>query len=310
MSLEKILTSRWIRPALIGIALLAGVANLPFALRPGHLGNDIALGMCGGSVVAQIAIWIVSSRLYGRKEEEPSSQSQQPTPGTSPSPNPSSSHTHQITGSPFLSLSGLQSLNPSPSVNQSQPEKRAMPVVGFRSWRAYPHHKLGVGPSWKLGAWNQKYGVWTPGRNKAICHASYGFSLYGGTPKPHEHTPAQECACGFYVLTDFDKVPFATSEATQLTPNGPVVEKPVFLMVGAVVGWGRVIQHGDEGWRAENVQVIALLDCKVSDEHLRVTHEVAEAYGVPVLSRTALELLAKEYGDPLPVPALTEGRST
>ena len=75
-------------------------------------------------------------------------------------------------------------------------------------------------------------------------------------------------------------------------------------VVGAVMGWGRVVQHGAVGWRAQKARVVALLDCKWSDEHLALTHQVAEAYGVPVLERDPLELYVKEFGERF--PALTE----
>jgi hypothetical protein len=296
----KLLTSRWSRPILLGIVLLAGAANLPFWLRPGHWLNDIAIGVCGGSAIAQIVLWISSRQFSKRKEEKPSSASQQPTSGTSQNPSPSPSP------DPSLVARSLTIANPfrpsqNPSASVFQPEARLMPVVGFRSWHVTPHHRLGIGPGWRLHSYNQNYGMWMPGENKAACHAqTYTFNPYFNTPPDFHTAPKAECSCGFYVLTDFDMVPFETVRYLRDQHSAVVTEQQMTMMVGAVVGWGKVVQHGDEGWRAEKVQVIALLDCKVSPDHLRITHEVAESYGVPVLGRKALELLAKEYGDPLP----------
>lgn len=230
------------------------------------------------------------------KEEKPSSPNQQPTSGTSQSQSPSQYQSGGIVG---LSLTVSNRANPypsSPSQKLFPSETRLTPVVGFRSWHSRPFHRVGIGPSYWLGSYNDTYGVWKPGRNTALCLARSPLSF---EPVPaHGAGPQPECTCGFYVLNDFDEVPFNPKPIARSTQIDWVPAPP--MMVGAVVGWGRVIQHGDQGWRAEFAQVIALLDCKVSDEHLQITHQVAEVYGVPVVERKALELLAKEYGDPLP----------
>lgn len=218
------------------------------------------------------------------------SPSQPPTSGTSLSPSLSS----------FLSLP-MSSPNPAESEKPSppQPEPRAVPVVGFRAWNVGGDFKIGVGQRQRLVALNSGYGAWEPGVNVARCHAyDYARSYYTpGAVHPNHPAPVAECACGFYVLTDFDRVPFNPARTSQdRSGNVFEVNPPI---VGAVVGWGRVIQHGDEGWRAEKVQIIGLLDCKLDDAHLQMTREVAAIYGVPVVGRTALELIAKEYGDRL-----------
>lgn len=179
-----------------------------------------------------------------------------------------------------------------------QPRPLATPVVGFRSWHTRPFHRVGIGPSHWLGSYNEQYGIWKPGKNVARCNAQ-GYSMFTGQPVGPHQTPAAECSCGYYVLTDFDEVPFSTtphSLVMTISAGPPAPMAP--MVVGAVVGWGRVVQHGDQGWRAEFAQVIALLDCKVSDEHLALTRQVAEQYGVPVVGRKALELMAMEYGEP------------
>jgi hypothetical protein len=70
------------------------------------------------------------------------------------------------------------------------------------------------------------------------------------------------------------------------------------IIVGAVQGWGLVVQHGNEGWRAQYARVLALLDCKYSKSQLKNTQQAAEVYGVEVKSRNALEAIVREWGDP------------
>lgn len=245
-------------------------------------GWHIWFSFLSGAVNGVIAVIVYR---HSEKEEKPSSPSQQPTSGTFPNPSLSQYLTGGIVNLSQTVSSGANPSQPSLSPKQFPSEARLMPVVGFRSWHARPFHRVGIGGAHWLGSYNERYGIWKPGKNQAGCYApDYAFSLYS-RPAPHGPTPKADCSCGFYVLTDFDAVPFVTTSP---------------MMVGAVVGWGRVVQHGDEGWRAEFTQVIALLDCKVSDEHLAMTREIAALYGVPVVGRTALELMAKEYGDPLP----------
>jgi hypothetical protein len=234
------------------------------------------------------------------KEEKTSSPSQQPTSGTYPNPNPSLFLTGGIVSLSLTASPHSPSL--SETVSQFQPEKRLTPVVGFRSWNAISTHKLGVGPSWVLLSLN--HGIHLKlGRNEAGC-AARNFLSYPGQDRLGPHTsPDATCSCGFYVMNDIDAVPFGQGGAQSLTihPAGNATTRPAVMVAGAVVGWGRVVQHADEGWRAQYIQLIALLDCKVSDDHLRTTNEIAEAYGVPVVERKALELMAKEYGESLAV---------
>ncbi len=278
----------------------------------GHFRHDHALGFFGSGACEQCG---KCKRFHKHADmtyddamkfkEEICSPSQPPTSGTSPNPNLSQYHSY------LNALNALSATLPSPSPSekpsQFRSEPRSVPVVGFRAWTVGSRFKLGIGTEQRLAALNGGYGPWEPGLNRAKCHAvtrtyvgSFAPSSYE-TPVKHknfEAAPDPDCTCGFYVLTDFDKVPFDARRTVQGPKGEPYTRTPP--VVGAVVGWGRVIQHGDEGWRAEKVQIIALLDCKVDNEHLRLTHELAEIYGVPVVGRTALELLAKEYGDRLP----------
>ena len=65
-------------------------------------------------------------------------------------------------------------------------------------------------------------------------------------------------------------------------------------MVGAVIGWGRVIQHGRQGWRARNVRPVALL--KTGQPMLE---GAAARYGLPLVSIRGLSVLPLEYGEVL-----------
>jgi hypothetical protein len=148
--------------------------------------------------------------------------------------------------------------------------QREMPVIGFRAWEMQTGsvllHSLGV------------VSHWVPGTNDFECHCS----LYHD--QPHER-----CHCGFYVCSEIGGVP-PTTKAYWASHQ----------VVGAVMGWGRVIQHGDEGWRAEHVRVLALEERPGKKKRVA---RIASHYGVPVLERDALLMMVKEYGDRLPQEA-------
>jgi hypothetical protein len=156
-------------------------------------------------------------------------------------------------------------------------EKREMPVIGYRAWGFSSKFRVGVGRDVALKSTGVNY-HWLPGDNHALCT--------GATSGPGGHrAPDQRCHCGFYVLASLDEV-----EGHQQVGDG--------IVVGAVMGWGKVVQHGTEGWRAEYAKIIALLDCKYSKGQLRNTQQAAAAYGVEVKSRDALEAMVGEFGDP------------
>jgi hypothetical protein len=63
-------------------------------------------------------------------------------------------------------------------------------------------------------------------------------------------------------------------------------------VTGAVVGWGRVVQHGRQGWRAEKARPVALLSMGRP-----LVEEAAIRYGLPLVSMRGLCLLPLEYGE-------------
>jgi hypothetical protein len=71
-----------------------------------------------------------------------------------------------------------------------------------------------------------------------------------------------------------------------------------WLVVGAVMGWGKVIQHGTEGWRTEHARIVGLLDCKFSTAQSKNTQVAAKEYGLEIYERSALEQYVREWGDP------------
>lgn len=152
-------------------------------------------------------------------------------------------------------------------------EAREMPVIGYRGWRWKEQFRLGYGTRGSLHSTGMN-AVWVRGQLSAAC--------LGGAP--HE-APQPGCGCGIYVMADMDELQSHVSmdDAT---------------IVGAVVGWGRVVQHGREGWRAGHSRILALLDCKFSAAQLKATHTAAKEYGLPVLERDGLEHYVREWGDP------------
>lgn len=296
-----------------------GVAACDAALASINVALFIWAGHHWYSLVGAGAILaILGGYLYARYQlnrRKSCSTSQQPTSGTSQSPDPlNSPNAREIVNewrlaNPNLSFQiSTASANPSPpEPEQSIPtSRRTMPVIGYRAWNVREDFKLGVGVEHRLTALNGEFGHWEVGGNAAECKAQQhpGYA-YGGTyiygyrslypAGPTHPTPSLNCHCGFWVLSDLDRVPFRPGVGDDNQPRYPVV--------GAVLGWGRVIQHADVGWRAEKAQVIALLDCRYHDDQLALTERVAEAYGVPVLSRDALELYVKEFGDRFPPEA-------
>lgn len=165
-------------------------------------------------------------------------------------------------------------------------EKRSMPVIGYRAWKTDKRWELGYGTMWRL----QSTGVthhWESGINVAKCGGydkCFALPVHpsGGWPIPNERHQ-----CGLYVVADVSGV---QKHLPRLDENH---------VVGAALGWGRVVQHGNEGWRAQYARVIALMDMKLSEKNDEIANHISQAYGVPIVERSALERLVSEYGDPV-----------
>lgn len=152
-------------------------------------------------------------------------------------------------------------------------EQREMPVIGYRAWTYEEKFDMGVGLKSRLKSTGLDY-HWKKGKNVATCK----------TGAAHD-APDQHCQCGLYVLASLKEL-------------DSHVQMGKRVVVGAVMGWGRVVQHGTEGWRAQYAKILALLDCKYSDKQRANTDAIAARYGLEVKSRTQLSALVSEYGDP------------
>lgn len=156
-------------------------------------------------------------------------------------------------------------------------EKREMPVVGYRGWKWQTEFRLGIGTRGHLASHAMGPG-WRQATETASCQAG----------QPHL-APDPNCGCGLYVIADLDELETHVTVETN-------------MVVGAVVGWGKVVQHGREGWRAQYARILALLDCKYSEAQLENTRQAAKEYKVPLLERDGLERYVKEWGDPFAEP--------
>lgn len=106
----------------------------------------------------------------------------------------------------------------------------------------------------------------------------------------HHPVPAVSCGCGLYAFS-------TPSDAIRQAEREMGVSRtgwPQLMAAGAVVAWGRVVQHGRQGWRAQYARPLALLD---TGQPMLV--EAAGHYRVPLVSRRGLCVLPFEYGDVL-----------
>lgn len=153
-------------------------------------------------------------------------------------------------------------------------------AIGFRAW-VVRDGKLGPANDWA---------PWEPGENVAVCNrnvpptGSWGYAIgndgkpLAGTPIDH---PMATCRCGYH----------AQWRPSWLRVQGHLFVKDATHILGAIKAWGRIVEHGDEGFRAEKAQVLALLDnC---DE----ASKLAEVYGVPCLGHRQLVRYAGEFGE-------------
>lgn len=171
---------------------------------------------------------------------------------------------------PYYTLGPVVPVTPTPDLPV---EQREMPVIGYRAWHLVEKFKIGVGRRPKLQSTGMDYS-WKRGLNTAKC----------GDGTKHQ-APDQRCGCGLYVLASLNEL----EDHVEMGKN---------VIVGAVVGWGRVVQHGTEGWRAQYAKVLAFLDSKYSEGNLERTRRVAEVYKVPVFEKRGLERYVAEWGEP------------
>jgi hypothetical protein len=169
--------------------------------------------------------------------------------------------------------------------NQSTPERelphgqRPLPVVGYRSWKLW---QTAGGVTLKS---LYKSGHWPVGVTRARC-------LHCAAWMVNQHpVPNLSCECGLYAFST--PVEAARKIEQPLGAVSGASDQPVSVW-GAVVGWGRLIQHGSQGWRAQYARPVALLD---SGHALLET--AAARYGVPLLPWSGVQMVAREHGQPL-----------
>ena len=172
--------------------------------------------------------------------------------------------------------------------NQLPRAKRERPVVGYRAWRTQKVQHLGREPEYELRSTGTPY-TWQAGTNEALCKD--GLYHNHGSPENQFQVPDPDCSCGFWVFNSLDRLEQEIDNVVR------------YDLVGAVMGWGKVVQHGDTGWRAQFVKPVALLDLKLGRQNTKLAHQVGVRYGMPVLEREALEWLVREHDGQLTAEA-------
>jgi hypothetical protein len=170
--------------------------------------------------------------------------------------------------------------------NQSTPERelphgqRPLPVVGYRTWKLC---QTAGGVALK-SLFNS--GHWPVGVTRARCQQCAPWMVVN-----HHPVPNLSCECGLYAFSA--PVAAARHIERRLGTVSGACDQPVSVW-GAVVGWGRLVQHGSQGWRAEYARPVALLDTGHA-----LLEAAAARYGVPLLSWKGVQLVAQEHGEPL-----------
>jgi hypothetical protein len=168
-----------------------------------------------------------------------------------------------------------------PGPDRRLPEgKRLVPVIGWRSWKLRRARDDVLLQS-VFGS-----DCWEVGITCARCRR---WPLW--MPISHQAVPGTSCECGLYAFSSAAGAIHHTER--QLAGVFASCGQPP-PVVGAVVGWGRVVQHGSQGWRAEYARPIALLNMGPT-----LLNEAALHYGLPLLSMRGLCLLPLEYGEAL-----------
>lgn len=121
----------------------------------------------------------------------------------------------------------------------------------------------------------RKIGMWF-GPLNASQRFNWGRSgpIHFGCAHGHQQ-PEEKCACGLYAY-----------------PALGDLCRRAGLVQGAVRAWGRIIVHGDKGFRAEWMQPILVL----RGGHKEASAEAAKRWGVPLVAPKNAELVAGEHG--------------
>lgn len=175
-------------------------------------------------------------------------------------------------------ISRFASPNPSSLDRLETGEERQAPVVGWRAWRARP-----IGEDAVLQGLHST-DRWGEGATHARCRRCPPWMV-----NLHP-VPVPSCECGLYAFSNLDEaLQQLVYHARMLRGCG---QPPPVL--GAVIGWGRVVQHGRQGWRAERARPVALLGTGHP-----LLEGLARHHHVPVVPMRGLRLLPLEYGEVL-----------
>jgi hypothetical protein len=202
------------------------------------------------------------------------------------------------------------------SPSRSQPQRKSLPrslrrepAIGFRAFRIYfekDENKAkspillplvsAIRGSAGLESLIGEKASWRPGGVASRCRCNRGCGV---------DSPGVHCGCGLYACRDVSSVYSLVKDAHlggYLSGSGVVV-------VGVVMGWGKVIQHGGDGWRAQYAKVVALSNSLlgygtregVNWSPPGLIGTLAQKYQSAVIDLGGLELYAKEFGSVFPV---------
>lgn len=167
--------------------------------------------------------------------------------------------------------------NPSPSPPEGLTEAGwRVPVVGWRTWTA----RRVPGGAVLEGVFTRDR--WGAGSTHAGCRRCPPWMA-----KLHP-VPTSACQCGLYAFSTPAQALSYLDTPEDAREGGERAD----LVAGAVIAWGRVVQHGGQGWRAEHARPVALLDSGHPFLEMLARH-----HNVPVVSARGLSLLPLEYGE-------------
>jgi len=162
-------------------------------------------------------------------------------------------------------------------------DRRELPVIGWRSWRLQQTAD-GVALQSLFGSER-----WEVGITHAICRRCPPW-----LPDSHHPVPGVSCQCGLYAFgTPSEAIRHAERQMAMIYAG---CRQPA-PAAGAIVAWGRMVQHGRRGWRAQYARPVALLNMGQP-----LLEDAARRYSLPLVSMRGLCLLPLEYGDALAQP--------
>lgn len=128
-----------------------------------------------------------------------------------------------------------------------------IPYVGFRVWD-FRWGRMNGAATDKIGVLHaiNSFAAWnSEGKTVAECKPTPPFITTNGVGPCEDLSPSDDCphSCGLHA---FHTVEVLKSKFRYEPPVG-------LRIVGAVLGWGHMVRHEDEGWRAQYAIPIAFL---------------------------------------------------